>query len=83
MCYLCEEYAPLEGLGKYESSEDPSAMDALITVHTQEATAEAESSLLCLGEKFVRQWDRGRILTSAMVGLQVPCTLCFELMGCG
>lgn len=34
MCYLCEKYAPLEGLGKYDSSKDPSVPDALITVHT-------------------------------------------------
>ena len=34
MCYLCEEYAPLEGLGKYDSEKDPSVTGARIQVHT-------------------------------------------------
>lgn len=24
MCHLCEKYAPLEGLGKYDTEKDPS-----------------------------------------------------------
>ena len=34
MCYLCEKYAPLEGLGKYDSDKDPSVTGARITVHS-------------------------------------------------
>ena len=34
MCYLCEKYAPLEGLGKYDSEKDPSVTGARIQVHT-------------------------------------------------
>ena len=34
MCYLCEKYAPLEGLGKYDSELDPSVTGARIQVHT-------------------------------------------------
>ena len=34
MCYLCEKYAPLEGLGKYDSGKDPSVTGARIQVHT-------------------------------------------------
>ncbi|KAL2047679.1 hypothetical protein N7G274_000721 [Stereocaulon virgatum] len=34
MCYLCEKYAPLEGLGKYDSEKDPSVTGASIQVHT-------------------------------------------------
>ena len=33
MCYLCEKYAPLEGLGKYDREKDPSVTGARITVH--------------------------------------------------
>jgi len=33
MCHLCEKYAPLEGLGKYDS-EKASVTGARITVHT-------------------------------------------------
>ena len=33
MCYLCEKYAPLDGLGKYDSDKDPSVTGARITVH--------------------------------------------------
>ena len=34
MCYLCEKYAPLEGLGKYDTEKDPSVTGARIQVHT-------------------------------------------------
>ena len=34
MCYLCEKYAPLEGLGKYDSEKDPEVTGARIKVHT-------------------------------------------------
>ena len=34
MCYLCEKYAPLESLGKYDSDKDPSVTGARITVHS-------------------------------------------------
>ena len=34
MCYLCEKYAPLEGLGKYDPSQDPEVTGASIMVHT-------------------------------------------------
>ena len=34
MCYLCEKYAPLEGLGKYDGAKDPSVTGARIQVHT-------------------------------------------------
>ena len=33
MCYLCEKYAPLEGLGKYDSEKDPSVTGARIKVY--------------------------------------------------
>ena len=32
MCYLCEKYAPLDGLGKYDSHKDPSVTGARIAV---------------------------------------------------
>ena len=34
MCYLCEKYAPMEGIGKYDSEKDPQVTGARIQVHT-------------------------------------------------
>ena len=28
MCYLCEKYAPIEGIGKYDPQKDPSITGA-------------------------------------------------------
>lgn len=28
MCYLCEKYAPINGIDKYDPQKDPSATDA-------------------------------------------------------
>ena len=33
MCYLCEKYAPLEGVDKYDPSIDPSLTGARIVPH--------------------------------------------------
>ncbi len=33
MCYLCEKYAPLEGIGKYDPQKDPSVTGNLTVVH--------------------------------------------------
>ncbi len=34
MCYLCEKYAPLGSLGKYDAGKDPSVTGARIMAHT-------------------------------------------------
>ena len=33
MCYLCEKYAPVEGVGRYERGKDPVVTGARIQVH--------------------------------------------------
>jgi hypothetical protein len=33
MCYLCEKYAPIEGIDKYDPQIDPSITGARIIVH--------------------------------------------------
>lgn len=36
MCYLCEKYAPIEGIDKYNPMFDPSITGAVITPHVPE-----------------------------------------------
>ena len=34
MCYLCEKYALMQGIGRYDRESDPSVTRAWIQVHT-------------------------------------------------
>lgn len=36
MCYLCEKYAPIDGIDKYDPRIDPSVTGARITPHLAE-----------------------------------------------
>lgn len=36
MCYLCEKYAPIDGIDKYDSRIDPSITGASIVPHLLE-----------------------------------------------
>jgi hypothetical protein len=36
MCYLCEKYAPIEGIDKYDPKIDPSITGARIVAHLAE-----------------------------------------------
>lgn len=33
MCYLCEKYAPIDGIDRYDPQKDPSVTGARIVVH--------------------------------------------------
>lgn len=33
MCFLCERYAPLENIGKYDPEKDPNVTGSRIVVH--------------------------------------------------
>lgn len=36
MCYLCEQYAPIDGIDKYDPTIDPSVTGASIVPHASE-----------------------------------------------
>jgi hypothetical protein len=45
MCYLCEKYAPLESLGKYDPQKDPNVTGSNIQEHTLQTPLERSSVL--------------------------------------